>query len=103
MLPASAEIEHIFLRDQILVDSCGFRLACPRIRRVGIPASMEVLPEQPIFVGRGVLVLGQIEIFHRAARYFRRSLFQQRHAKSVPKSQRLSPSTSDKTRRAAVY
>ena len=53
MLSASAEIEHILLRDRILVDSCRFRLACPRIRRVGIPASMEVLPEQPIFCWPG--------------------------------------------------
>ena len=49
MLPGSAEIGHIFLCDRILVDPCRFRLACPRFRRVGIPASMEVLPDQPIF------------------------------------------------------
>ena len=53
MLSASAEIEHIFLCDQILVDSCRFHLDCPRNRRVGIPASMEVLPEQPIFCWPG--------------------------------------------------
>ena len=52
-LSASAKIEHIFLGDQTLDDTCRFRLACPRIRRVGIPASMEVLPEQLIFFWPG--------------------------------------------------
>ena len=65
---ASAEIEHILLRDRILVGSCRFRLAFPRIRRVGIPASMEVLPEQPFFVGRGVLIPGQIENYSQRYR-----------------------------------
>ena len=62
MLSASAKIEHIFLCDRIPVDSCRFRLACPRIRRVGIPAPMTVLPGNNLFFSRGgVLILGQIE------------------------------------------
>ena len=77
MLSASAEIEHISPRDRSLVDSCRFRLACPRIRRVGIPASMEVLPEQPIFCWPGVLVLGQIENYSQ--RYRKLHLKQEKH------------------------